>query len=172
MKTNSSLKVLKPAVAAALAIVICASFAHADTIIDGTFNFTVTSGSPAPTGSFMWDSTTSTWNSFTVDWDGAVFNFAPLFPNLAVLATSGSWDAAGPANVTDPITPPGNFNLNGVPTGSEFGTFTDFVAGANGTYTVTESRTVPDTGSTFGLLSLSLIALLGATRLRFLQLAA
>ncbi len=30
----------------------------------------------------------------------------------------------------------------------------------------------PDTGSTLGLLSLSLVALLGATRLRFLQLAA
>jgi hypothetical protein len=31
---------------------------------------------------------------------------------------------------------------------------------------------VPDTGSTLGLLSLSVVALLGATRLRFLQLAA
>jgi len=30
----------------------------------------------------------------------------------------------------------------------------------------------PDTGSTLGLLSLSVVALLGATRLRFLQLAA
>jgi len=32
--------------------------------------------------------------------------------------------------------------------------------------------TAPDTGSTLGLLSLSVVALLGATRLRFLQLAA
>jgi hypothetical protein len=32
--------------------------------------------------------------------------------------------------------------------------------------------TTPDTGSTLGLLSLSVVALLGATRLRFLQLAA
>ena len=32
--------------------------------------------------------------------------------------------------------------------------------------------TVPDTGSTLGLLSLSVVALLGVTRLRFLQLAA
>ena len=31
---------------------------------------------------------------------------------------------------------------------------------------------VPDAGSTLGLLSLSVVALLGATRLRFLQLAA
>ena len=30
----------------------------------------------------------------------------------------------------------------------------------------------PDTGTTLGLLSLSVVALLGATRLRFLQLAA
>ena len=34
------------------------------------------------------------------------------------------------------------------------------------------ATTVPETGSTFGLLSLSVVALLGATRLRFLQLAA
>ena len=36
----------------------------------------------------------------------------------------------------------------------------------------TAEATVPDTGSTLGLLSLSVVALLGATRLRFLQLAA
>ena len=43
------------------------------------------------------------------------------------------------------------------------GVFTDMAATA---------ETAPDTGSTFGLLSLSVVALLGATRLRFLQLAA
>jgi hypothetical protein len=36
----------------------------------------------------------------------------------------------------------------------------------------TAATSAPDTGSTLGLLSLSVVALLGATRLRFLQLAA
>jgi hypothetical protein len=36
----------------------------------------------------------------------------------------------------------------------------------------TAAGSVPDPGSTLGLLSLSVVALLGATRLRFLQLAA
>jgi hypothetical protein len=39
-------------------------------------------------------------------------------------------------------------------------------------FNVNSGSTVPDTGSTLGLLSLSVVALLGATRLRFLQLAA
>jgi hypothetical protein len=72
--------------------------AHADSITNGTFNFTVTSGSPPPTGSFVWDSTKSTWNLFNIDWDGLVFNFAPLFPNLGALPTTGTW--LGNANVT------------------------------------------------------------------------
>jgi len=45
--------------------------------------------------------------------------------------------------------------------------------GANQNFTLDAvAPTVPDTGSTFGLLSLSVVALLGATHLRFLQLAA
>jgi hypothetical protein len=104
--------------------------AHADSITNGTFNFTVTIGSPPPTGSFVWDSTTSTWNSFSIDWDGLVFNFAPLFPNLGALPTTGTWRAN--ANVTLEIfaigqtiqsitTPPIPINL------------------AQGTYSVTET---------------------------------
>ncbi len=42
-------------------------YAHADVGTSGTYNFTVTNGGPAPTASFVWDSTTSRWNSFTVD---------------------------------------------------------------------------------------------------------
>jgi hypothetical protein len=45
--------------------------------------------------------------------------------------------------------------------------------GANQNFTlVAVAPAVPDSGSTLGLLSLSVVALLGATRLRFLQLAA
>jgi hypothetical protein len=42
--------------------------------------------------------------------------------------------------------------------------------GANQNFTLDAvAPAVPDSGSTFGLLSLSVVALLGATRLRFLQ---
>ena len=45
--------------------------------------------------------------------------------------------------------------------------------GANQNFTLDAvAPAVPDSGSTLGLLSLSVVALLGATRLRFLQLAA
>ena len=60
--------------------------------------------------------------------------------------------ADGTADTTD-------FTLNGNPISVTF-----FDKG--------DVATAPDTGSTLGLLSLSVVALLGATRLRFLQLAA
>ena len=63
--------------------------AHADSITDGTFNFTA--GSPTPTGSFVWDNTTSTWNSFNIDWNGLVFSFASLIPDLGALPTTGTY---------------------------------------------------------------------------------
>jgi hypothetical protein len=52
---------------------VCTPYAHADSITDGTLYFTVTSGSPAPSASFVYDNTTGTMTSLTVDWDGAVF---------------------------------------------------------------------------------------------------
>jgi len=60
------------------------TYAQADSIIDGTFTFTEPANLiyPVPTAaSFVWDSTTSTWKSFTVDWDGAVFNL-PRFSRI------------------------------------------------------------------------------------------
>ena len=39
-------------------------YAHADSFTDGTIDFTVTAGSPAPTGSFVFDNTTNSTNSF------------------------------------------------------------------------------------------------------------
>lgn len=149
---------------ALLVVAVCATFAHADSLTDGTLNFTVTSGSPTPTGSFVWDSTTSTWNSFTVNWDGAVYNFAPQFTNLTDFATSGSWCGAAPNNLTATC-PPVIFQLPGsggiIPEGA---TFTDINAAANGTYTVTETPVAtPEPSSLamllFGLVALSVVAL-------------
>src|SRR5215472_4363155 len=83
----------------ALLVVCGAPVAHADSFTDGTLHFTVTSGSPAPTGSFVFDNTTNMYTSFKVDWDGAVFDFGSEFNGSnAVLENSGSWCATAPAN--------------------------------------------------------------------------
>ncbi len=71
------------------ALCFAAPNAHADSLTDGTINFTVTSGSPTPTGSFVFDNTTSTFTSFTVDWDGLVFDFTALANNLSATTIIG-----------------------------------------------------------------------------------
>jgi hypothetical protein len=63
------------------------------------------------------------------------------------------------SGLADGTTDTTSFTLNGSPLSVTF-----FDKG--------DVATAPDTGSTLGLLSLSVVALLGATRLRFLQLAA
>jgi len=52
----------------------------------------------APTGSFVHNDTTNTLISYTVDWDGAVFNFQPGFSgsSLSNLGSAGDWCGAGP----------------------------------------------------------------------------
>jgi hypothetical protein len=74
------------------------------------------------------------------------------------LSVLSDFDLAFPA-IANGTTDTRDFSLNGVELDV---TFND-----NG-----DVATTPDTGSTLGLLSLSVVALLGATRLRFLQLAA
>lgn len=144
---------------AAVIFAVVAPCAYA-TIIDGTLNFTVTNGSPAPTGSFVWNSSTSTWNDLTVDWDGAVFNFAPLIPNLGLLAGGGTWCAAGPANVTSSCALPANLELiqSTIQTIPEQPTFTDGDAGANGAFTVAQTVAAPEPGS-LGMMLVGLGAL-------------
>lgn len=72
--------------------------ARADVIIDGTVDFTVTSGSPTPTGSFVYDQTTSTLSSYSVSWDGVTFDMTShmdaAFRVLSNLEASGTWNAA------------------------------------------------------------------------------
>lgn len=79
---------------AAMAVAVAAPYAHADSYTDATFNFTVTNGSPSPTGSFVFDDTTGTYTSFVVNWDGATFQ--PLSPpaSAGILGSSGTWCTA------------------------------------------------------------------------------
>jgi hypothetical protein len=125
-------------------VAVCAPYAHADSITDGTLYFTVTSGSLAPIASFVYDDTTSSFTSFTVEWDGAVFNFASLL-TLAKLGTSGGWCAAGPSGIP-PCGFPASFDLNGFIETFEADTFTNPGAAAGGGYSVIET-TVPEPSS-------------------------
>ncbi|HWY08224.1 MAG TPA: hypothetical protein VNY24_15290 [Candidatus Acidoferrales bacterium] len=63
---------------AILFLVICAPAVMADTI-DGTINFTVINSIPlVPTGSFVFDTNTDSFTSFTVVWAGVGFDFTTV----------------------------------------------------------------------------------------------
>jgi hypothetical protein len=87
---------------ALILVAIAAPNVRADSFTDGTLNFTLVGGGPAPTASFVFDNTTSTFTSFTVRWDGAAWmasgpsttsrtcaeppqDLALFFPGLAVV---------------------------------------------------------------------------------------
>lgn len=129
---------------AVLFAAVCAPNAHADSFTDGSLYFTLTSGNTAPTGSFVYDNTTSTMTSFTVDWDGAAFNFASLL-TLAKLGSSGGWCAAGPSGIP-PCGFSESFDLNGFIGYLEADTFTNISAAAGGGYSVIETA-IPEPGS-------------------------
>ncbi len=74
-------------------VAIAVPTVHADSITDGTINFTVSSGSPAPTGSFVFDNTTNAFTAFTVDWDGLVFDFTGEANGLSAVTVSGCTSA-------------------------------------------------------------------------------
>jgi hypothetical protein len=128
----------------AIALVFWAvTSAHADSITDGTLNFTVTAVGPfhgtyTPTGSFVFDNTTDTLTSFAVNWNGVVFDFVPLFTgvDLAVLGEGGHWSASGDEGVDTPHPSGPFFSLNGISSSSHSGSFREGGARASGTYTV------------------------------------
>jgi hypothetical protein len=138
-------RLFKPIVAVlCLVFALCflAPNAHADSIIEGTLNFTVLSGGPTPTGSFIFDITVNYFTSFTVDWNGGVFDYAAVFNSLGlpVAVQGASWCAAAQDKFFYPCAPVGaTFILNGQFRTPNVASFIDPFAGANGTYTVTET---------------------------------
>jgi hypothetical protein len=124
---------------------VWAPHAEADSLLDGTFYFSVNSGSPAPTGSFVFDQTTNTWTSFAVNWDGVVFNFASVgIRDPAVLSIHGTWCGAGISSSSSACTLSSFFVLAPpafmVHAGTGF--FTDPSAVASGYYMIKETAAV------------------------------
>jgi hypothetical protein len=143
---------------AVMVVAISAPNANADSITDGTFIFNVITGNPTPTGSFIWDSTTSTWISFTVDWNGAVFNFALTVPDLSALEPTEDWCASAPLN-ENPCVAPTNFLLNQTPPSAPYiasspGPWKVPTDAATGTYTVTETVVGTPEPSSYALMLL------------------
>jgi PEP-CTERM motif len=128
---------------AILLVAIAAPSAHADSYTDYTLTFGLTDGSPNATsgGTVILDNTSGIYTTFSVDWNGVVFDFSGLFDKT--LPLSAYWTGcAENAGSTCP--------LNGVSScctfvpslscncGNSFpGTgFTDPTAAALGTYTL------------------------------------
>ena len=166
----SSFKALAAVGCLIFALSFPAPGAHADSITNGTINFTVDNGSPTPTGSFVFDNTTSTFTSFTVDWDGAVFNFASIL-TLGDLGSSGFWCVTGPWFIPAQCSPVSIFSfftadMGSIGTHPEADTFSNRFAGALGFYTVTETTVATPEPSTIAL-TLSAIGLVFAMRKRW-----
>ena len=146
---------------------------RADTTTDGSITFTVSSGGPIPTGSFVFDDTTDTLTSYAVTWDGVVFNLQPLLTSftLTELEDSGTWcGVASSATPPDGCFGPGEMTLSSTApylvanTGT--GVFTSDDAVGQGSYAVTTTTvgTTPEPSSV--ILTLIGIGLLLAMRKR------
>jgi hypothetical protein len=138
---------------AVLLVAFGAPAAHADTVTDGILNFTLISGGPAPTaGSFVFDNSTGLFLSYTVSWDGAVYNFAPpanIVGFAVATQTVGGFCGVGPAGAPG-CTPalPGSFSLPFDSLQPSSGTFTDPTVFAFGSFTVTQTViTTPEPSS-------------------------
>jgi hypothetical protein len=146
--------------------------ARADTYTDGTLNFSVSFGGPAPTsGSFVYDDTMNALISYTVVWDGTTFpDFPSFFPGdtLSQLTASGHWCAmatsattVAPGNPLGCAVEPSYFEIGDAIDSFIPGTYTDATSSADGTFTVsttTVTSSVPEP-STLALLSTALAGL-------------
>jgi hypothetical protein len=144
--------------------------ARADVSTDYTLNFTTTSGSPTPTGSFIYDNTMNSLTSYTINWDGVAFDFTGLFgtASLSILTSSGSWCAV--ANILSATTCLGEANFQIIPSNNPIPhvddlpintPFTNPNAIATGTYTVTTaSGTAVPEPSALALLGTALAGLI------------
>ena len=152
---------------------------RADSFTDGTLNFTVGGGGPAPTGSFVYDNTTSTFTSFTVSWDGAMWDFAGVatslgaFPSIPTGPALFAWIACGPTTTSLTCSePPQDFVLFfAAPLSTAVvlgpigpGTFLVPDAAAFGGYTVSESQVATPEPSSVALLLLGIPFLLAMQR--------
>jgi hypothetical protein len=149
------------ALASALAgmSLLVTGIASADIVTDATLAFTATSGGPTPTGSWSYDDSSHMFTSFTVTWDGIVSTFTDnLARNPSVAsANSGTWCGAAPgAQAPLPSCQyfaPGDFLMDDL-WGGGMGTFTDYFAKGQGTYTIATERTFntpePSTLALFG----------------------
>lgn len=149
--------------------------ARADLITDGTLDFTVTSGSPTATGSFVFDDTLNSFTSFIINWDGAVYDFEPAFTGttLPSLSLSGTW--CGSVTTTFVACPDstlsvadGGFGLVypmavSMPAFAEGpnlpANFTDDTAMAIGSFTVTTTTVAVPEPSSLALLGIALAGL-------------
>jgi len=153
-----------------LFIAVCAPSALADSYTTRTLDFTLISGSPAPTGSFVLDDSTNTFASFTVNWDGAAFDFGGT--SGSAIPLSGYWCGQGPLYISSAACAQedGTFSFasqlsNGIPSAAYIGAndtvfYTNLSAFAYGSYTTTET-TVPAAEPATLALALSGIVLLG-----------
>jgi hypothetical protein len=145
-----------------------AGVSKADTLTTGTLNFIVAVESSntlaLPTGSWVYDDTTNTLNSYTVEWNGAAFNYQPGFAGVGLsnLGNAGDWCAAGPSTgvFLAECGANGTFTLYTAHVLADSpATFTDPSGWAEGTFTVTEAATTPTPEpDTFWLLGLALPA--------------
>jgi hypothetical protein len=130
-----------------------------------TLDFALTSGSPDATGSFTYDTTTNTLQSFVVSWAGGTFDFTSQFKSdtLAQLTTPGNWAADTTTISTVPPSTQADFFFNGpspAPTGHIIAFSFPAAAGliAQGSYTVEATSAVPEP-STIALLATGLLGL-------------
>ena len=193
MKTKSSFRIFKPSTLVSLGIAIAAALLIQPAVATVMDTIQMTENSPTSLSVTLNGLTTGiTVQNTSADHWTITFPTNIVFHELQILQTIGGVGWIEPENsangnivtspsgnnqlfvVSDALGHPLNFpdgaqvslgtdNSNPLSPVTVAGVFTDMAATA---------ETAPDTGSTFGLLSLSVVALLGATRLRFLQLAA
>jgi len=193
MKTNPSFRIFKPSTLVSLGIAIAAALLIQPAVATVMDTIQMTENSPTSLSVTLNGLTTGiTVQNTSADHWTITFPTNIVFHELQALQTIGGVGWIEPENsangnivtspsgnnqlfvVSDALGHPLNFpdgaqvslgtdNSNPLSPVTVAGVFTDMAATA---------ETAPDTGSTFGLLSLSVVALLGATRLRFLQLAA
>jgi hypothetical protein len=153
--------------------------------INGILEFTIISGSPTPTGTFSYDTTTN-YNSIIVNWYGAAFYFSLGNVTPEVLGSGGSWGGSatyfpiasdakpdeGPPGIgyansqtlmfyLEPLYAPGTETaVHGV---RNFYNVPPPVVGASGSFTVATPSSTPEPATVL-LLGFGLIGVAGVSR--------